>query len=428
MTADRDPGDLLRELAPQVLGALLRRFGHFDLCEDATQEALLAAALQWPRDGTPDNPRGWLITVAARRLMDAARSEQSRRRREDQVAVATPQSELLSPAADADPGQDRDDSLVLLFGCCHPALSAPSQIALTLRAVGGLTTAQIAAAFLVPEATMAQRISRAKQAIKASDVPLSPHPTTGPAGEAERGDRLRAVLHVLYLIFNEGYAATQGEQLTRPDLSREAIRLARWLRRLLPDDREVAGLLALMLLTEARRPARTSPGGELVPLAEQERSRWDQALIAEGVALVTGALAAGGKAVGPYQLQAAIAALHDEAKDVDATDWPQILALYDLLDRVAPNPVSSLSRVVAVARVSGPAAGLDALAELESDRRVAGYHRLLATRAHLLGLAGQHGPAAAAYREAARRATSVPERRYLSRMAAEQAAQAAGPA
>jgi RNA polymerase sigma factor (sigma-70 family) len=403
MTADRDPGDLLRELAPQVLAALLRRFGHFDLCEDATQEALLAAALQWPREGTPDNPRGWLITVAARRLMDAARSEQSRRRREDQVAVATPQSELLSPAADADPGQDRDDSLTLLFGCCHPALSAPSQIALTLRAVGGLSTAQIAAAFLVPEATMAQRISRAKQAIKASDVPLSV-----PAGEAERGDRLRAVLHVLYLIFNEGYAATQGDQLTRPDLSGEAIRLARWLRRLLPDDPEVAGLLALMLLTEARRPARTSPGGELVPLAEQDRGRWDQALVGEGVALVTGALAAGGKAVGPYQLQAAIAAVHDEAKDVDATDWPQILALYDLLDRVAPNPVSSLSRVVAVARVHGPAAGLDALAGLESDRRVAGYHRLLATRAHLLGLAGQHGPAASAYREAARREHPLP--------------------
>jgi RNA polymerase sigma factor (sigma-70 family) len=425
MTADRDPGDLLRELAPQVLGALLRRFGHFDLCEDATQEALLAAAVQWPREGTPDNPRGWLITVAARRLMDAARSEQSRRRREDQVAVATPQSELLSPPADADPGQDRDDSLSLLFGCCHPALSAPSQIALTLRAVGGLTTAQIAAAFLVPEATMAQRISRAKQAIKASEVPLSV-PLSGPGDEAERGERLRAVLHVLYLIFNEGYAATQGDQLTRPDLSREAIRLARWLHRLLPDDREVAGLLALMLLTEARRPARTSPAGEMVPLADQERSHWDQALIAEGVTLITAALAAGGRAVGPYQLQAAIAAVHDEAKDVDATDWPQILALYDLLDRVAPNPVSSLSRVVAVARVHGPAAGLDALTELESDRRVAGYHRLLATRAHLLGLAGQHGPAASAYREAARRATSVPERRYLSRMAAEQAARAAG--
>ncbi|MDX6337770.1 MAG: hypothetical protein QOG05_5110 [Streptosporangiaceae bacterium] len=421
MTADRDPGDLLRELAPQVLGALLRRFGHFDLCEDATQEALLAAALQWPREGTPDNPRGWLITVAARRLMDAARSEQSRRRREDHVAVATPQSELLSPAADADPGQDRDDSLALLFGCCHPALSAPSQIALTLRAVGGLTTAQIAAAFLVPEATMAQRISRAKQAIKASEIPLA-----GPASQAERGDRLRAVLHVLYLIFNEGYTAAQGDELTRPDLSAEAIRLARWLRRLLPEDGEVAGLLALMLLTEARRPARTSPDGELVPLAEQQRGRWDRALIAEGVELITGTLAAGGPAVGAYQLQAAIAAVHDEAADVDTTDWPQILALYDLLDRVAPNPVSSLSRVVAVARVHGPAAGLDALAGLESDRRMAGYHRLLATRAHLLGLAGQHGPAAAAYRDAARRATSVPERRYLSRMAADQEAQQAG--
>ncbi|MGO9217854.1 MAG: RNA polymerase sigma factor, partial [Streptosporangiaceae bacterium] len=260
--------------------------------------------------------------------------------------------------------------------------------------------------------------------------------TTGPAGEADRGERLRAVLHVLYLIFNEGYAATHSDQLTRPDLSGEAIRLARWLHRLLPDDGEVTGLLALMLLTEARRPARTGPDGELVPLAEQQRGRWDRALIAEGVELVTGALAASGQAasgqgsrrpsVGPYQLQAAIAAVHDEAKDVDATDWRQILALYDLLDRVAPNPVSSLSRVVAVARVHGPAAGLDALAALQDDRRLAGYHRLLATRAHLLGLDGQHGPAAATYREAARRATSLPERRYLSRMAADQEARAAG--
>ena len=362
MTADRDPGDLLRELAPQVLGALLRRFGHFDLCEDATQEALLAAALQWPRDGTPDNPRGWLITVAARRLMDAARSEQSRRRREDQVAVATPQSELLSPAADADPGQDRDDSLTLLFGCCHPALSAPSQIALTLRAVGGLSTAQIAAAFLVPEATMAQRISRAKQAIKASDVPLSVRPATGPDGAAERGDRLRAVLHVLYLIFNEGYAATHGDQLTRPDLSGEAIRLARWLRQLLPDDPEVAALLALMLLTEARRPARTSPGGELVPLAEQDRGRWDQALITEGVALITGALGASGQGagentVGPYQLQAAIAAVHDESPSAAATDWPQIVALYELLRQASDNPVTALNHAVAVAMTRGPRAG-----------------------------------------------------------------------
>jgi predicted RNA polymerase sigma factor len=280
---------------------------------------------------------------------------------------------------------------------------------------------------------MAQRISRAKQAIKASGVPLAV-----PDGGAERGERLRAVLHVLYLIFNEGYTATHGDQLTRPVLSAEAIRLARWLHRLLPGDGEVAGLLALMLLTEARRLARTSPDGELVPLAGQQRGRWDQALIAEGVALVTSALAAsgqaasgqadGGQPVGPYQLQAAIAAVHDEAPDVDATDWPQILALYDLLDRVAPNPVSQLSRVVAVARVHGPAAGLDALDALEDDRRMAGYHRLLATRAHLLGQSGQHGPAAAAYREAARRATSLPERRYLSRMAADQAALAAGAA
>ncbi|MGI8446268.1 MAG: RNA polymerase sigma factor, partial [Streptosporangiaceae bacterium] len=281
------------------------------------------------------------------------------------------------------------------------------------------------AAFLVPEGTMAQRISRAKQTIRASGVPLAL-----PSGEAERAGRLRMVPHVLYLIFNEGYSATHGDQLTRPDLSAEAIRLARWVHRLLPGDGEVAGLLALMLLTEARRLARTSPDGELVPLAEQRRSLWDRALIAEGVALITGTLAAsgqaaGGPAIGPYQLQAAIAAVHDEAEDVDATDWPQILALYDLLDRVAPNPAGSLSRVVAVARVHGPAAGLDALAGLESDRRMAGYHRLHATRAHLLGLAGRHGPAGAAYREAARRATSVPERRYLSRMAAEQEEQAA---
>ena len=403
---------LLRELTPQVLGAVIRRFRDFAAAEDAVQEALVAAALQWPGEGVPGNPRAWLIQVASRRMTDHIRGESARRRRE--AGYAPPESE-------------QDDTLILLFMCCHPALTPSSAIALTLRAVGGLTTAEIANAFLVPEATMAQRISRAKQAIKASDVPLSV-----PASEAERGDRLRAVLHVLYLIFNEGYAATQGDQLTRPDLSAEAIRLARWVHRLLPGDGEVTGLLALMLLTEARRPARTSPGGELVPLAEQDRSRWDQALITEGVALITGALGASGQGagentVGPYQLQAAIAAVHDEAEDVDVTDWPQILALYDLLDRVAPNPVSSLSRVVAVARVHGPAAGLDALAELESDRRVAGYHRLLATRGHLLGLAGQRGPAAAAYREAARRATSVPERRDLSRMAAEQQARQPGP-
>ena len=413
MTTDQDPGDLLRELAPQVLGALLRRFGHFDLCEDATQEALLAAALQWPREGTPENPRGWLITVAARRLMDAARSERSRRRREDQVAVATPQSELLSPAADADPGQDRDDSLALLFGCCHPALSAPSQIALTLRAVGGLTTAQIAAAFLVPEATMAQRISRAKQSIRASGVPLT-LPPTGPSGAAERAERLRAVLHVLYLIFNEGYASSAGEGLYRTDLSSEAIRLTRTLHRLLPDDSEVAGLLALMLLTDARRPARTNARGELVPLEQQDRSRWDRALIVEGIAVLDGAVRQG--AIGEYQLQAAIAALHDRAASVKDADWPQILALYELLDQMTGNPVVSLNRAVAVAVVHGPAEGLRLLETL--DDRLPGHYRLDAVRAHLFEMAGDVEAAVRHYRAGANRTTSVPEQQYLITQAA----------
>ncbi|HEY4463116.1 MAG TPA: DUF6596 domain-containing protein [Streptosporangiaceae bacterium] len=406
MNADRDVEDLLRELTPQVLGVLVRRYGHFDLCEDATQEALLAAALQWPAEGTPASPRGWLITVASRRLLDRVRSEESRRRREDLVAVATPRAELLAPAADADPVTGQDDSLALLFGCCHPSLSPPSQIALTLRAVGGLTTAQIAAAFLVPEATMAQRISRAKQTIKASGVPFGM--PTGP----ERADRLRAVLHVLYLIFNEGYTASGGDELTAPALSSEAIRLTRWLHRVLPGDGEVAGLLALMLLTDARRPARTLPDGSLVPLAEQDRDQWDAERIAEGVALITQTLPRG--EVGPYQLQAAIAAVHDEAQSMDATDWPQILALYDLLERVSPGPMTTLNRAVAVAMVHGAAAGLDLLATLESDRRMASHHRLLATRAHLQELAGDRAAAAASYRDAARHATSVPERRHLT--------------
>ncbi|HJZ03404.1 MAG TPA: DUF6596 domain-containing protein, partial [Streptosporangiaceae bacterium] len=296
--------DLLRELAPQVLTALVRRYGQFHLCEDASQEALLAAALQWPADGIPENPRGWLITVAARRLMDQVRSERSRRNREELIAVATPQSEMLGPPADAEPA-DRDDSLALLFGCCHPDLSSPSQIALTLRAVGGLSTAQIAAAFGVPEATMAQRISRAKQVFIQTGFDF-----TLPAG-TERTERLRAVLHVLYLVFNEGYTASDGDQLTVPALSHEAIRLTRWLHRLLPDDSEVAGLLALMLLTDARRAARTLPDGSLVPLAEQDRRLWNRAQIGEGIALVSAALPRG--QAGPYQLQAAIAAVHDEA-------------------------------------------------------------------------------------------------------------------
>jgi RNA polymerase sigma factor (sigma-70 family) len=402
-------GDLLRELAPQVLAALMRRYGQFHLCEDASQEALLAAALQWPADGIPGNPRGWLITVAARRLMDQVRSERSRRDREELVAVATPQSELLGPPADAEP-TDRDDSLALLFGCCHPGLSAPSQIALTLRAVGGLNTAQIAAAFGVPEATMGQRISRAKQGIKETGFDLSL-----PAG-TERPERLRAVLHVLYLVFNEGYTASDGDQLTVPALSHEAIRLTRWLHRLLPDDSEVTGLLALMLLTDARRAARTRPDESLVPLAEQDRQKWNREQIAEGTALISAALPRG--EAGPYQLQAAIAAVHDEAATMADTDWPQVLSLYELLELLAPNPFTTLNRAVAVAMVHGPEAGLRVLDELARDKRMEQHHRLLAARAHLRELAGERRAAAADYRQAALFATSLPERRYLAVQAA----------
>jgi predicted RNA polymerase sigma factor len=404
--------ELLRELSPQVLATLVRRHGGFAECEDATQEALLAAALQWPAEGIPDNPRGWLVTVASRRLTDQVRGEVSRRRREDAVVAATPPGELVGRPADAGPGSDVDDSLALLFLCCHPALSAPSQIALTLRAVGGLTTAQIATAFLVPEATMAQRISRAKQGIKASGAPFAM-----PAGP-ERAERLRVVTHVLYLIFNEGYTRTDGPDLTAPHLSDEAIRLTRWLRTLLPDDAEVAGLLALMLLTDARRAARTRQDGSLVPLTEQDRARWDADRIAEGVALVTEFLPRGEP--GPYQVQAAIAAVHDEAPSADDTDWPQVLALYDVLERIAPNPMVTLNRAVAVAMVDGPASALALVDTLAADRRMARHHRLLATRAHLLELSGDHAGAAAAYDAAAQRATSEPERRHLAARAAGQ--------
>ncbi|MGW4380572.1 RNA polymerase sigma factor [Kitasatospora sp. NPDC004531] len=399
---------LLRTLAPQVLAALLHRHpGAFDSCEDAVQEALLAAAAQWPRQGRPDNPRGWLVTVASRRLVDLVRADRARREREERLFLATPQSELLGRPADADPAADRDDSLALLFLCCHPALTAPSRIALTLRAVGGLSTAQIAAAFLVPEATMAQRISRAKQTIRASGLRFAlPEP-----GEAVA--RLREVLQVLYLVFNEGYTATSGEDLTSPRLSDEAIRLTRMLHRSVPADAEVMGLLALMLLTDARRPSRTGPAGELVPLAEQDRSRWDAAAIAEGVALVERALPHG--RVGPYQLQAAIAALHDEAPDVAATDWPQILALYDLLVRVAPGPMPELGRVVALAEVHGPEPALKELDALEKP--LGRHHRFFAVRAELLARTGAAGQAAEAFRRASALAPSVPERRYLAERA-----------
>jgi predicted RNA polymerase sigma factor len=389
---------LLREAAPQALAALVRRYGHFDACEDAVQEALLAASVQWPRDGVPDAPKAWLITVAARRLTDRFRAEEARRRREESVAH--------EPRVVVD---ERDDTLTLLFLCCHPALTPSSQIALTLRAVGGLTTAQIAAAFLVPEPSMAQRISRAKQAIRASGGRFEPPP------EDERAERMRAVLHVLYLVFNEGHTASSGPHLQRRELTGEAIRLTRELRALLPEDGEVAGLLALMLLTDARRAARTRDDGSLVPLAEQDRTLWDAAAIREGIELVTGALASA--PLGPYQLQAAIAAVHAEAQRAEDTDWRQILHLYDLLERVAPGPMVSLNRAVAVAEVHGPRAGLELLGTLEGDRRLHGHHRLEAVRAHLLERAGEADAARDAYRVAARLTTSVPERRYLEAQA-----------
>ena len=409
---------LLRELAPQVLGAVARRHGDFAAAEDAVQEALIAAAAQWPAEGVPDNPRGWLYHVAMRRMTDHLRSELSRRRREDAVASHLWAEWAFVPPPSAEIGVDEDDTLVLLFMCCHPALTPPTAIALTLRAVGGLTTAEIANAFLVPEATMAQRISRAKQSIKMSNVPFS-MPT-----DAERAGRLSAVLHVLYLIFSEGYTSSIGPDLHRADLSNEAIRLTRMLHGLLPDDGEVTGLLALMLLTDARRAARTGPSGELIPLDEQERSLWDRGMIAEGTALVSSALSRG--SIGMYQLQAAVAAVHDEAASTEDTDWRQILALYDVLERMSDNPMVTLNRAIAAAMVDGPAVGLELLKALDADARVAGHYRLDAVRAHLLHMAGDDERAIAHYRTAAERTTSVPERNYLAVKAARLAARSRG--
>ncbi|WP_214323864.1 RNA polymerase sigma factor [Nonomuraea sediminis] len=398
---------LLKELAPQVLGILVRRYEQFDACEDAVQEALLDAAVQWPEQGLPDSPRAWLITVASRRLADQVRSESARRRREETVAA---REDWVLPEPGEERLGDRDDTLTLLFLCCHPSLSEPSQLALTLRAVGGLTTAQIARAFLVPEATMAQRISRAKQRIKSAGADFAMPP------ESERAQRLRVVLHVLYLIFNEGYTATSGPDLHRPELTTEAIRLTRMVHRMLPADGEVAGLLALMLLTEARRPARTDLAGRLIPLAEQDRTLWDREAIAAGVELVSRALRT--TDLGPYQLQAAIAAVHDEAARAEDTDWPQILALYGVLLRMEDNPVIRLNHAIALAMVNGPQAGLAALDDLAADERLATHHRLAAVRAHLLEMSGDRAAAAAAYRDAARRTTSLPEQRYLESRAA----------
>ncbi|MFE9690337.1 RNA polymerase sigma factor [Micromonospora sp. NPDC005806] len=400
--------DRLRSLAPQVLGALVRRYGHFDTAEDATQEALLAAATRWPDAGLPEDPKAWLITVASRRLTDLLRAEQARRRREDTVARHLPPDRWLAPPADRPP-DDADDTLILLFLCCHPSLPPAGQIALTLRAVGGLNTAEVARAFLVPEATMTRRITRAKQRIRDSGLPFAL-----PAGP-ERAARLDAVLHVLYLIFNEGYASTAGEHLHRADLCAEAIRLARLLHRL-TDHPEVAGLLALMLLTDARTPARTGPDGALVPMAEQDRRRWRSEQIAEGTRLVDTALPRG--RVGPYQLQAAIAALHDEARSLEATDWAQIVALYDMLLTLADNPVVRLNHAVAVAMAQGPRAGLTLLDALGADRRVAEDPRRYAARAHLLELAGERDAAREAYLAAAHRSMNLPQQRYLHARAA----------
>ena len=406
--SDRNAEHLLRELAPRVLGAVVRRYGHFDLAEDAVQEALIAAAEQWRHDGVPERPVAWLVTVASRRLTDLLRAEQARQRREQTVAAWTLPAERVAPPADE--ARNVDDTLVLLLMCCHPALSPASQMALTLRAVGGLTTAEIARAFLVSEATMTRRITRAKQSIKDSHLPFALPPA------AERAARLATVLHVLYLIFTEGYVATSGPQLLRAELSAEAIRLARLTRHVLPDDPEAAGLLALMLLTDARRPARTGPDGAPIPMTEQDRRLWNQEQIAEGIALLHATLPR--RTPGPYQLQAAIAALHDEAASAAETDWPQILALYDALSQLDDGPVVRLNRTVAVAMVHGPEAGLTLLSTLDEQGQLPEDHRPLSVRGHLLELAGDREAAVAAYRAAAERTASLPQQRYLHTRAA----------
>ncbi|MFI6585094.1 RNA polymerase sigma factor [Embleya sp. NPDC050493] len=387
--------DLLRDLTPQVLGTLIRRYHRFEGCEDAVQEAVLAAAVQWPAEGVPDNPRGWLVTVASRRLIDQVRSDRARRERESATAGEVVPEDV----------PDTDDTLVLLFLCCHPSLTPASRTALTLRAVGGLTTAEIARAFLVPEGTMAARISRAKQRIKAAGSSF------GMPDGADREERLRVVLHVLYLIFNEGYTASSGPELHRADLAREAIRLVRMVHAQLPEDAEVTGLLALMLLTHARRDARTTAAGDLVPLDEQDRTKWDRELIDEGLALVKASLA--GPDLGPYRLQAAIAATHADAAEAEETNWSQVHALYLILERIAPNPMVTLNRAIALAETEGPAAGLALLATLDGDERMAGHHRLLSVRAHLLERAGDRAGARDHYRRAARATASIAEQRYL---------------
>jgi RNA polymerase sigma factor (sigma-70 family) len=390
--------ELLRELTPYVLGSVIRRFRDFAAAEDAVQEASIAAAIHWQRDGLPSNPQAWLTKVASRRMIDHIRGESARRRHESEMVL---DAALASASTEIDTSPKEDDTLILLFMCCHPSLTPASAIALMLRAVGGLTTLQIANAFLVPETTMAQRISRAKQTIKHSGVPFeSPSP-------AERTQKLRAVLHVLYLIFSEGYTSSVGANLRRDDLAHEAMRLTRIVHKLQPDDAEVAGLLALMLLTDARRLARTNEVGELIPLAQQDRARWDREQIDEGIELISAALPKG--SVGP---------IHDEAVRAEDTDWPQILALYDLLSRMSDNPMVRLNHAIAVAMVHGVAKGLELLDTLKADARIANHHRLDSVRAHLLELAGDRDRAVEHYRAAAVKTASLPERNYLLTQAA----------
>ena len=403
---------LLRELAPQVLGAVVRRFHDFAACEDAVQEALIAASSQWRQGGVPSNPVGWLVHVAQRRMVDELRRDSSRRNREAAVAeeagdAVAAQEAVVDGESDA---IDPDDTLILLFMCCHPSLTPASAVALTLRAVGGLTTSAIAKAFLVPELTIGRRISRAKETVRTSGIPFRM------PNADERAERLDSVLHVVYLIFNEGYTSSSGDELQRTDLSSEAIRLVREVHRLLPDNGDVAGLLALMLLTDARRAARSGPNGELIPLDEQDRSRWDAAMITEGVSLTSAALAMG--SIGEYQLQAAIAAVHDEAARAEETDWPQILALYEMLLRLTDSPVVALNHAIATAMVHGPNAGLALLAPLEDDERLRVSHRLDAVRGHLLERAGERAAAVERYRAAASKTASAPEQRYLLMKAA----------
>ncbi len=399
---------LLREIAPQALGALTRRYGRFDLCEDAVQEALLAAATQWPESGIPDNPAAWLTTVAGRKLTDLLRSEQSRRQREQREFVREVPKAAATPETPRP--EDRDDTLITVFLCCHPEVKAPSQIALTLRAVGGLTTAEIARGLMIPETTVAQRITRAKQKILDSGAQFRMPEA------AERDQRQAAVLQVLYLIFNEGYTASSGPDLQRVELADEAIRLTRLLRSRLPDELEVGGLLALMLLTASRRETRTDQAGELIPLADQDRTRWDRSMITEGIALLEEVLPQ--QRPGSYQLQAAIAACHAEADRYEDTDWAQIAALYGVLDRISDDRMITLNRAVAIAMAEGPAAGLRLIDQVADHPQLADHHRLFAVRAHLLEQDGEPAGAAAAYQEAARRTLSQVERRYLLKRAA----------